>query len=146
AGDNEAAKLMKTFECVVPPLAELGVWVPAPIEGILRRLLARDPSARYQNAEDALAELLEAPGGRAATSVDFKAYLASLGVSALPAIDSVRTGPRKPRTGTVAGQVTVSLPGRINRFFGSRKVLGVLAVLAAASVTAALTIYPSRKV
>jgi serine/threonine-protein kinase len=141
-GDNEAAKLMKTFECVVPRLAELGIWVPDPIEGILRRLLARDPAARHASSEEVLAALLEAPGGRGVTSVDLKAYLGSLGMASLPPIDGAP--PRKARTGTVAGQVTVSLPGRINRFFGSRKVLGSLVVLAAASVTAAVTVHPRQ--
>ena len=147
AGDNEAAKLMKTFECVVPTLAEQGVWVPPQVEAILRRLLARSPAARYATGEAALAELLEAPAARQATSLDLKAYLATLGVSSLPAISaSVATMPGKRwGTGTLAGQVSKSLPARLNRFFGRKSVLIPLFVLAAASVTAAFTVYPSRK-
>src|SRR5215470_8471593 len=35
AGDNEAAKLMRTFECIVPSLAEVGVGAPPEVEAIL---------------------------------------------------------------------------------------------------------------
>ena len=68
-------------------------------------------------------------------------------MSSLPAISaSVATMPGKRwGTGTLAGQVSKSLPARLNRFFGRKSVLIPLFVLAAASVTAAFTVYPSRK-
>src|SRR5262249_17259929 len=102
-GDNEAAKLMKTFECVVPPLAELGVFVPDPIEAVLRRVLARGPAARQGSAEEVLAALLDAPGGRGVTSVDLRAFLASIGISSPAPVESVPP-PRKVRTGTSPGR------------------------------------------
>jgi len=147
-GDNEAAKLMKTFECVVPTLAEVGVGAPPAVEHILRRLLAREPSGRYASAEEALGDLLSAPSARLATSLDLKAFLAHLGVSSLPAISaSVATmAGKRWSTGTLAGQVSKSFPARLNRFFGRRPVLITMFLLAAASVTAALTIHPSAPV
>jgi serine/threonine protein kinase len=144
-GDNEAAKLMKTFECVVPKLAEMGIGAPPGIEVILRRLLAREPSARYASADEALTDLLNAPSARQATSLDLKAFLTNIGVSSLPAISaSVATmAGKRWSTGTLAGQVSRSFPARLNRFFGRRPVLITMFLLAAASVTAALTIHPS---
>jgi hypothetical protein len=111
---------------------------------VVRRMLARDPNQRYPTAEHALVDLLEAPGARQSTSLDLKAYLASLGIASLPAVDArIATMPGRPwGTGTLAGQVSKSLPARLNRFFGKKRVLVSLFLLAAASVTAALTIYP----
>src|SRR5262249_14314754 len=144
-GDNEAAKLMKTFECVVPTLAEMGVGAPPAVEHILRRLLAREPSARYASADEALGDLLNAPSARQATSLDIKAFLTQLGVSSLPAISAsvVTMAGKRWSTGTLAGQVSKSFPARLNRFFGRKPVLITMVLLAAASVTAALTIHPS---
>src|SRR5215470_1508654 len=135
-GDNEAAKLMKTFECVVPTLAEMGVGAPPAVEHILRRLLAREPSARYASADEALGDLLNAPSARQATSLDLKAFLTHLGVSSLPAISAsvVTMAGKRWSTGTLAGQVSKSFPARLNRFFGRKPVLITMFLLAAASV------------
>src|SRR5262249_59455146 len=75
----------------------------------MRRMLARDPAARYPSADEALRDLLDAPGGRSATSVDLKAFLAALGVEGLPSIDAPGiTRERKvvPKTLTAAGELS----------------------------------------
>jgi serine/threonine-protein kinase len=66
-GETEETRLKRTLDCVVPPLSAAGVSAPPEVEAIVRRLLARDPAARYATAADALAALLAAPGARAAT-------------------------------------------------------------------------------
>jgi hypothetical protein len=48
-------------------------------------------------------------------------------------------------TGTLAGQVSKSIPARLNRFFGRKSVLITLFLAAAASVTAVFTVHPSSK-
>jgi eukaryotic-like serine/threonine-protein kinase len=130
AGDNDAVRLFKTYECVVPPLATVRAPVPPELEAVVRRFLARDPAERYPHAEEALGQLLAAPYGRSATSVELKAYLGSLGVRGLPTIDLAPLAPLPAvPTGTAAGELSGG-----SRAPGSRAPL--LALLAVAAVGA----------
>src|SRR5262249_47227088 len=129
SGDNEAMKMMKTYECMIPALAEVGITAPAEVENVMRRLLARDPAARYPSADEALIDLLNAPGGRSATSVDLKAYLASIGITGMPPIAKAPTPPppKKGSTLTAVGELSGSVR---KRRFGTRPVMIALIVLA----------------
>jgi len=71
-GGSEAERLRRTFECQVPRLASLGIEVAPGVEELCIRLLAREPTARYGSAGEALHAVLNAPGGRAAGSVEMK--------------------------------------------------------------------------
>ena len=75
-GASEAERLRRTFDCRVPPVRRIVPEASAEVEELLVRLLAREPSARYGSAREALAVLLAAPGGRAASSEEMKAFLA----------------------------------------------------------------------
>ncbi len=77
-GASEAERLRRTFECRVPPLRDAGVKAPLEVEELIVRLLAREPTARYASAREALGALLAAPGGREATSVELKLYMGGL--------------------------------------------------------------------
>lgn len=130
-GDSDAVKLFNTYECRVPPLAERGVSVPPAVEGVLRRLLARDPLERFASAEETLEALLAIPGARSATSLELRAFLAAVGVTSLPSID---TSPSLlKRTGTVVGEVNGGT--RVGR---GLRTTAIMAVLALAGVVAGL--------
>lgn len=157
-GETEAERIKRTFECRVPALAEVGVDVSPAVEKILCRLLARDPTARYATASEALSAVLAVPESRQATSVDLKAFLSQLLPDAsrpTPAAPAPlpRTRPSAPAqgTGTLAGESAVAEPPpstatRFERLLGSRLTLAILGVLAAASVAAAAIVWtrPNR--
>lgn len=183
-GETDAVRLKRAYDCRVPPLADVGVRAPAAVEAIVRQLLARDPAARYATAAEALAAVLAAPDGRAASSVELKTLVAPVMPAELPSRSaapdqdavpveihddsplpqgavSTRTPlpgdslpeERTGRTGTMAGEVTDTPrpPSPMTRFqhIVERKgVLGTMAVLAVASVAAAIVVWtrqPERK-
>jgi hypothetical protein len=129
-GETEAARLFKTYECVVPPLAQVGCAVPPEVEGVMRRMLARAPAERFPSAHDALVALLGAPGGRAATSMDLKAYMPSIGLRpASVTIPPLATSGTPVRTTTVAGETS----GSRRRWWRRWPVLAALGVMVAAA-------------
>jgi serine/threonine-protein kinase len=135
SGDNEAAKMFKTYECHVPKLAEVGVAASWGVEAVLRRLLAREPSQRYASADDALAELLQTPSGRSATSTDLKAFLAQQALPALPAIEALLGAGGGKTTGSLAGEMSRPLSQRASRALASRRGLVGLALAAVVGVS-----------
>jgi len=56
-GPSELESLKMITEGGIPPARSLNPRVPEPLEGILMKLLARDPDDRYQRARDAQADL-----------------------------------------------------------------------------------------
>jgi serine/threonine-protein kinase len=176
-GETDAARLKRTYECRVPPLRDVGVTAPPAVEEIVRRFLARDPAARHETAAEALAAILGAPGGRAASSVELKALVATHMPADLPSLlatpdhdavpveihdesplpqGAISTRTRLPgdslpeqatgRTGTMAGEVTdatrpASAMTRFQRAMEKPRTLGIMAVLAAASVAAAIVVW-----
>jgi serine/threonine protein kinase len=76
-GEN---RLRANFEGVVPALRDVGRVVPASIEDIVRVLLARDPERRFSSAQAVLMELRAAHGGRDASEVELRSFLAGLAV------------------------------------------------------------------
>jgi serine/threonine-protein kinase len=132
-GQTEAERLTRTLECRVPPLTDAEVVAPPQVEALVTRLLARDPNARFASAAEALQALLASPGGRAATSVELQALVATV-------------PPAQPivaRTGSVAGEAKpTSFAARLDRSLGTRRVVLGLGAAAAASVLALLLLRP----
>ncbi len=56
-GDSEAETLARVLRCQRPPLATLRPDLPAEIEGVLAKTLAREPGERFPSAEVMLVEL-----------------------------------------------------------------------------------------
>jgi serine/threonine-protein kinase len=63
-GDNDLETLARVASCHIPALAEAGGRrdVPPAVEAALRRMLARDPGARFPTTADALSAVLALPG------------------------------------------------------------------------------------
>lgn len=57
AGESDAETLERVIRCELPPLRTLRDDLPADIEPILRRALAREPADRYASADAMLADL-----------------------------------------------------------------------------------------
>lgn len=57
AGESDAETLDRVMRCELPPLAEQRADLPADIEPILLRALARDPADRYASADAMLVDL-----------------------------------------------------------------------------------------
>lgn len=56
-GDNPLSVMSQHLSATVPPLHAINPAVPAPIEGIVRKCLRKDPSERYQDAGGLLRDL-----------------------------------------------------------------------------------------
>jgi serine/threonine-protein kinase len=56
-GDNPLSVMSQHLGAAVPPLHTINPAVPAPIEGIVRRCLRKDPDERYQDAGALLRDL-----------------------------------------------------------------------------------------
>ncbi len=50
--ETEAATIMRVLAADVPPPSRIREGIPPDLEGIIQKALAKDPSARYQTAED----------------------------------------------------------------------------------------------
>jgi serine/threonine-protein kinase len=96
-GESIPAVLLKVCTEQPPPLRSLLPDVPAWLEAFIARLMARDPSQRFQNATEA-AGLLE----------DYLAHLRQPGTIGIPELPSVAesspaVSPRNPSSSGVAG-------------------------------------------
>jgi hypothetical protein len=149
-GADEKTRLLKTVECNVPPLP---LPVPADLEAWLRRLLARDPLARYATPGEALRDLRALPTIRDVAAPELRAFVdtvapmtiergaAPAGVEdGVPveilddAAEALRVG---TGTKTMAGEVIApAAAGRARRFLRSRggKVGALTVLVASASV------------
>jgi serine/threonine-protein kinase len=56
-GDNPLAVMSQHLNAPFPPIHELVPDVPAPVEGIIRKCLRKDPENRYQDAAALLSDL-----------------------------------------------------------------------------------------
>jgi eukaryotic-like serine/threonine-protein kinase len=56
-GDSPLSVMSQHLSAPVPPLHEINPAVPAPIEGIIRKCLRKDPAERYQDAGALLRDL-----------------------------------------------------------------------------------------
>gem|GEM_PF-330667 len=65
-GDNVGEILRQHLNAPAPSLRALGVAVPRALDGVVQRLLGKDPDARYQSAAAALADLTEIAAALAA--------------------------------------------------------------------------------
>ncbi|HSJ59173.1 MAG TPA: protein kinase [Anaerolineae bacterium] len=117
-GDNPWAVLRQQIEVDPAPLSEVRLDVPAWIEAIIRRAVAKDPARRYQTPGDMLAALHEqnpSPAGLAVART-----IGPAGVPAMPA-------------GRPAGVTRVSAPPQRTRR-APRALLFSLVIVAAVGV------------
>jgi serine/threonine protein kinase len=77
-GTTDAERIKRTFDCRVPPLRTVVGTASLELEELTIRLLAREPSARFASAREALTMLLAIPGARAAGSEEMKQFLADI--------------------------------------------------------------------
>ena len=66
AGDTVGEVLRQHLNSTPPSLRGLGLDVPRSLDGVLQRLVAKDPEARYQSAASALTDLTEISAALAA--------------------------------------------------------------------------------
>jgi Protein kinase domain len=138
-GASEAERLKKTFDCRVPPLRQVVPDAPAAAEELLVRLLAREPSARYTSAREALAAVLAAPGGRDASSEEMKQLMTRLfPAEARSAASASLRGSRSGGTPTPVGELA---PARSRRGW----IVGALALVAITGVGVALARRPPAR-
>ncbi len=70
SGDSVGELLRQHLNVDAPHLRSIGVVVPRAVDGMLQRLLAKDPGERYQSAASALADVTEIMDGIAAGSAE----------------------------------------------------------------------------
>lgn len=92
-GATDGERIKRTFDCQVPPMRSVIATVPLELEEFAIRLLAREPTARFYSAREALGVLLAVPGARAAGSEELKQFLAER----FPAAASVEVISRPPK-------------------------------------------------
>ena len=63
SGDTVGEVLRQHLNADAPPLRSLGIAVPRSLDGVLHRLLAKDPGGRYQSAASVLDDLTEIAAG-----------------------------------------------------------------------------------
>jgi hypothetical protein len=61
-GSSDLETIGKVARCEIPPLAEVRRDVPAPVEAVVRRMLAADPNARFARTAEALSAVLGLSG------------------------------------------------------------------------------------
>ena len=121
--DSDVAKIFAHMSEPPPPLSSLAPDVPAELEDVLRRAMAKDPAHRYPSAGDlARAATAAVEGGRVAEPERSVATGA-----AAPVLTRVRERPGEPGTAQRA-------PGPAS----DRRAVAVLAVVAALAVVVAV--------
>ncbi len=157
-GADEKTRLLKTVECNVPPLP---FPIPADLDAWLRRLLARDPLARYATPGEALRDLRALPTIRDVAAPEMRAFVDAVApmtieLSAAPAgvadgvpVEIVDDAAEPLRVGTgtktMAGEVIApAAAGRAWRFLRSRGgKVGAMTVLVASATVGILLGLPT---
>ncbi len=119
AGEGDAETIDNVVRCEVPSLKELRPDVPAGVEVLLRRALAREPEDRYPSAEAMLAdlhallrELADAGEPRRALGALMQRYFAEQAKYRWAAIRGASRGDNRPRMRVVqsSGPMTAAEP------------------------------------
>jgi tRNA A-37 threonylcarbamoyl transferase component Bud32 len=125
AAGSTTETLARVLFANIPPPSQYAGDVPVDLEAVAMKLLARDPAARYQTAEDAIDDLLRC----AHAPRDGRRELEALMLERFPHKAPVRTGQRARAAASQLAQGTpIEAPSRYNP--------GQLEVMAAATRTA----------
>ena len=130
SGDTPVAIAYKHVQEAPVPPSQLGVAVPAPLEAIVMKLLAKDRENRYASAEDLRADLKRYLDGQPVSAAPYVAAGALAGAAvaaapatmAMPATSAVPTG---PPTGYVPEADVYDQPRRR----GAGVIIGILVLL-----------------
>ena len=129
SGDTPVAIAYKHVQEAPVPPSQMGVAVPAPLEAIVMKLLAKDRDQRYASAEDLRADLKRYLDGQPVSAAPYVAAAALVGAAAasatmaMPATTAVGT---VPPTGAIPAVGDEYEPPRRR---GAGVIIGILVLL-----------------